>query len=102
MKKYMMLGVNSNNNKCCELTCLLPFSSLIPSELETSDFIHNATNWGGCDKVERTLDILRMKPTGNKYILVDPIRFHGSDYDCGMSNPWCFKVDEIWELENDE
>lgn len=99
MKKYMMLGVNSNNNKCCELTCLLPFSSLIPSELETSDFIHNATNWGGCDFLERTLEHIRMRPTGQKYILVEPIRFYGSDYNHGVSCPWHFKVDEIWELE---
>jgi hypothetical protein len=42
-----------------------------------------------------------MKPTGNKHILVDPIRFHGSDYDCGMSTSWCFKVDEIWEIEEE-
>ena len=101
MKKYLMLGVNSNNNKCCELKCLLPFSALIPKELEASDFIHNATNWGGCDDISRTLDIHRMKPTGSKYVLVDPIRFHGCDYDCGMSTSWCFKVDEIWEIEEE-
>ena len=75
---------------------------LIPSELEPSDFIHSATNWGGCDMIERTLDAIRKKPTGQKHILVDPIRFYGADYDRGMSCPWHFKVDEIWELEPDE
>lgn len=99
MKKYLMLGVNSNNSKCCKLSCLLPFDSLVLDELETSDFVHDATNWGGCDMINRTIGIIKMNPTGRKHLLAKPLRFHGSDYDCGTTSPWSFAVDEIWELE---
>ena len=99
MKKHIMLGVNSRSNRCCKLFCLLPFEKIIPSEVEVSDFIHDATNWGGQDEIKRTLDIIKMKQTGNKIILENPIVFHGQDYDWGRTDYWHFRVDEIHELK---
>lgn len=97
MKKYVMLGVNGNY--CCELLSLFSFENLIPSELEASDFIHGATNWCGQDDINRTLEIIKMKQTGRKIILDNPIVFRGSDEDWGREYPWEFEVKEIHELE---
>lgn len=98
MKKHIMLGVNSRTNECCQLSCLLPFCKLIPSQIEASDFEHDATNWGGRDAIGRTLGIIKMTQTGKKIKLPKRIQFSGVDYDCGHGQPWRFEVDEIHEL----
>lgn len=99
MRKDIMLGVNSKSNRCCKLLCLVPFERIMSSEVEESDFIHDSTNWCGCDEIKRTLKIIKMKQTGKKIVLDKPIVFHGSDYDMGHVYPWQFEVDEIHELE---
>lgn len=98
MKKYVMLGVNSETNRCCKLSCLLSFDNLIPSEIEARDFVHDATNWGGQDEIERTLGFIKMKQTGKKIVLNKKITFSGTDYDMGHEYSWWFYVDEIHEL----
>lgn len=99
MVKHMMLGVDSKTNNCCKLSCLIPFNSLAPSDIEASDFKHDATNWCGRDKIERTLGFLKMKQTGRKIILNEKITFRGVDYDMGHEYSWKFSIDEIHELE---
>ena len=99
MKKYTMLGVNSRTNECCVLYCLIPFENLVPSELEKTDFTHESTNWCGRDEIERTLKIIKMKPTGKEIFLIRPIEFFGCDSDMGHSYSWTFKIDTIYELE---
>lgn len=101
MRKNMMLGVNSKSNRCCKLLCLVPFEKIVSSEVEVTDFIHDATNWCGNDEIKRTLKLIKMKQTGKKIVLDKPIVFHGSDYDWGREYPWQFEVDEIHELEED-
>ena len=98
MKKNIMLGINSEDNNCCILHCLLPFDNLKVSELEASDFTHAATNWCGQDEVERTLSIIKMKQTGKKIKLNEKITFFGTDSDMGHTYPWEFEIDEIHEL----
>lgn len=98
MKKSVMLGVNSRTNHCCKLSCLISFDNLIPTELETDDFIHDASGWGGQDEINRTLMFIKMKRTGKKLILDTPLEFRGADYDWGQRYPWRFVVDEIHEL----
>lgn len=100
MKKNIMLGVNSKTNNCCKLSCLLPFDSLDPSEVDASDFVHDATNWCGQDEIERTLSFIGMKQTGNKISLNKKITFFGTDYDMGHEYSWRFDVDEIHELSS--
>lgn len=95
-----MLGVNKN--KCCILTCLIPFNNLIPDEIEVSDFNHDCTNWNGCDDIERTLRFIETKQTGNVIVLDNPIVFRGVDNDWGHSYEWLFEVKEIHELESKE
>jgi len=97
MKKHTMLGVNKN--ECCILTCLIPFNNLAPNEIEASDFVHRSTNWNGRDKIERTLDVVQMKQTGNVIVLDSPIVFRGADKDWGHTYRWSFEVNEIHELE---
>lgn len=97
MIKHIMLGVKGEY--CCVLKCLLPFGKL-PHELEASDFIHEATNWGGCDKTKRTLKIIKKKPTGRVILLTRPITFNGGDYDSGHEYGWEFTIDRIVELED--
>ena len=91
-----MLGVN--NNECCVLKCLLPFDSLVKNEIEASDFEHSCFNWCGHGAIDRTLDGIEMKQTGNAIVLDNPIAFHGKDYDCGHCYNWTFIVKEIHEL----
>lgn len=98
MKKHTMLGVNSNTQSCCKLTCLVSFDNLIPEELEENDFVHEATNWNGQDDIDRTLGILNMKQTGKKIVLSKPLQFTGVDHDMGHIYSWRFVVDEIHEL----
>lgn len=99
MKKYTMLGVNSHSGYCCKLSCLVPFSQIDAAEVEANDFKHDATNWSGCDEINRTLGFLKMKQTGNKILLQQPITFSGVDHDHGHVYAWRFNVDEIHELE---
>lgn len=97
MKKHIMLGVK-NKKLCCVLECLIPFSSLIPDQIESSDFKHSSTNWSGCDKLQRTTEIMKLKLTGNIITLPSPITFHGEDHDMGHTYPWSFEINEIYEV----
>lgn len=96
MEKHIMLGVNGVN--CCILTCLLPFDQLDLPTIASSDFVHDATDWCGCDRIERTMDIHGLKLTGKKIVLEKPIHFRGSDSDHGHEYPWVFTVREIHEV----
>lgn len=97
MKKHIMLGDDSKGN-CCILECLLPFDQLIPDEIESSDFKHDATNWGGCDDMKRTLSIKHLTLTGRVIHLNNPIWFCGTDTDMGHSYNWYFNVIDIYEV----
>ena len=99
MRKDIMLGVNSKSDRCCKLFCIIPFDNLVPSDIEADDFIHDSTNWCGQDEIKRTLGIIKMKQTGKKIVLDEPIVFRGRDYDMGHVYAWQFEVDEIHELE---
>ena len=100
MKKYIMLGINTNEKEnCCILSCLLPFDKLTPSEVESSDFIHSAIDWNGRGSIEKTCEHLKMKQTGKKILLYEPIVFCGCDYDMGHKYDWKFYVNKICELK---
>lgn len=101
MKKYIMLGVNTERLTCCVLECFFPFDKIIVNEedIEASDFTHSSTNWNGCDSLPRTLSYRCMKETGRKLKLKHKIIFTGTDSDMGHYYDWSFSVDEIRELE---
>lgn len=97
MKKHVTLGVNGT--KCCLLSCLLPFDGLVPEELTTSDFTHDATNWCGCDDIDRTLNLRHLRMTGRTITPPHPLHFCGTDSDMGHYYSWGFVVKTIHELE---
>lgn len=97
MKKHTMLGVNGDD--CCLLLCLLKYEDLDFEDLAASDFIHSCTNWSGCDKIKRTLELRKLSLTGNYTELEKPLVFTGSDIDWGKYYPWEFKVKEIFEVQ---
>ena len=100
MKKYKMLGVNTEYLTCCVLECLLPFDAIIANEdIEASDFTHSSTGWNGCDSLPRTLSYMCMKETSRKFKLKHKIIFTGADFDMGHYYDWSFSVDELRELE---
>lgn len=101
MKKHTMLGVKDGFKLCCILKCLLPFDQLSDEDVQADDFIHESTNWNGCDRIERTLDLLKAELTGRGIALPHPIIFYGVDHDMGHEYRWQFTVDEIWEIKEE-
>lgn len=102
MKKNMYLG-RSKSGLCCLLYSLLSFNQLKEhvSELEASDFVHDATDWNGCDDEERTLRIEQIRKSGNSVTLPHPISFYGKDFDMGFTYSWRFDVAEIIEVTHE-
>ena len=98
MTKHTYLGVRGS--AACILRSLVDFDTLNThaSEIESSDFVHDATNWGGSDTVERTCKLSGFKPTGRNIRLNTPIVFSGTDYDMGHEYGWTFQVDTICEV----
>lgn len=106
MKKYTMIGINSiprrsGKTYCCILKCLLPFEKIVKEDIEASDFFHSSTNWGGCDELQQTISIEKLRLTGRSICLENPIIFHGADYDHGHNYGWSFTVNEICETETE-
>lgn len=99
MQKHIMLGVDPIRQYCCILKCLLPFSALKPDEIEASDFSYTCTNWGGADRIQRTLDIEHLTRTGRVIRLNNPIQFSGVDFDMGHQYPFSFEFTEIHETQ---
>lgn len=98
MKKIKYLGVNGQY--CCILLCHLPFEVLNEhaTELESSDFIHDSTDWCGCDLIARTLEEENLILSGRSIKLNKPLIFEGEDCDMGHEYPWYFAVKEIKEV----
>lgn len=103
MKKHFMLGISNLGKEkyCCILRCLLSFDKLDVSQIEASDFQHDSTNWGGCDKLNRTIEIGKFELTGNSIHLNSPITFCGADDDMGHRYPWSFEVTDIYEIKEE-
>lgn len=97
MKKNKFLGVQGD--VCCILESLLNFDQLDVNTLQPSDFIHSSTNWGGCDKIKRTVEIRKFETTGREKVLNKPLLFMGKDYDCGKDYSWQLQVDKIVEIK---
>ena len=99
MKKYKLLGVNSEELTCYILECLLPYDKIINEDIEASDFTHSSTGWNGRDSLPRLLSFKNLKQTGRKIKLKNKISFNGTDTDMGHYYNWTFTIDEIRELE---
>lgn len=98
MRRYTFLGINRERTRGCLLTCLLPFDQLEADDLQSSDFKHTATNWNGCDDIDRTLSLYHLHQTGREMTLPKPLVFHGTDLDMGHHYEWAFPVHILAEL----
>lgn len=100
MKKNYFLGVNSNN-RCCVLTSLASFDMLMENknDIDSSDFNYSATNWCGCDDIDRTCKLRNLHPTGRVLKLSKGITHEGVDHDYGHEYPWAFTFDQIMEVK---
>ncbi len=101
MKKQVFLGIDKNQERCCLLYSLVDFNFLKShkNDLESNDFTHASTNWCGCDKIERTMEIKNFKKIVKWFELPQPLVFSGSDYDYGNSYSWEFSVKYIAEVK---
>jgi hypothetical protein len=95
------LGVSKDGKMACILKSLADFDTLNDNryDIEASDFVHDATNWGGCDYIERTCKLEMLRGTGRIIELESPITFFGVDDDMGHSYSWSFNVVQIREVE---
>ena len=94
--KIVALGVNSETNKCCIIKSNASYK-MLEENYDLYKVEYDSTNWCGCDKLERTLELRKIKLTGNKFNHKETVR--GTDYDCGYDYPWTFKFDKIYEVE---
>lgn len=101
IKTYTYLGL-LGGDKCCVLK-----STLSPQEVENHAyeltegfFKHDCTNWCGCDDIVRTMKLCNLKTDG-KYIKINPLKFHGTDYDHGHEYSWSVTVKGLNVCEQD-
>ena len=62
--------------------------------LSSLSFTDHATNWSGCDAIDRICDIKNIKCV-DFIKLTKPLKFYGSDYDSGHTYNWSIQVVEI-------
>lgn len=97
MRKNVYVG--TRGKMACVLESIACFDNLVAhaEEVEESDFVHSATNWGGCDDLERLLGLEGLCLTGRSFKPGRNLVFCGVDYDHGVENGWHFRVDTIRE-----
>lgn len=103
MKKHTFVGITSTG-KACKLDSAYDFNQLKENtdQIERQDFIHDSSNWSGCDDVDRALKIFKVKMTSDHIHLNTPIEISGCDYDCGHSYPWSITITDIYNTEEVE
>lgn len=99
MKKNTYIGLDKNGKHCCLLYSHLSYDVINNNlaDLEEDDFVHDCTNWCGCDEVDRTLHAKNLSLTGRKIYLPHNLDFCGYDDDMGHRYSWEFSVSCIAE-----
>ena len=95
--KIVALGVNSKTGKCCIIKSKASYD-MLKENYDLYKVQYDATNWCGCDDVERTLGLRNIKLTDKSFNHKETVR--GTDYDCGHDYPWTFKFDIVYEVED--
>lgn len=97
MNKNVFLGLDKSGKYCCLLKTLASMEMIKNNlaELDESDFVHDSTNWNGCDETERTLEIKNLEIVGKPLFLPHALIFSGYDYDHGHEYQWEFAVTKI-------
>ena len=94
--KIVALGVNSKTGKCCIIKSKASYK-MLKENYDLYKVQYDATNWCGCDDVERTLGLRNIKLTDKSFNHKETVR--GTDYDHGHDYPWTFKFDIVYEVE---
>ena len=95
--KIVALGVNSETGKCCIIKSNASYD-MLKENYDLYKVEYDATNWCGCDKIERTLKLEKIKLTDNSFDYKGTV--NGTDYDWGHSYSWTFKFDKVYEVED--
>lgn len=103
MKKIIYVGI-CKDGKACILKSFACFEKIAAeiNDIEASDFVHEATNWGGCDKLDRVLNMREIKLTGRSVNLPTPIKFYGIDQDTNSDFEWSIEVTELREAKEEQ
>lgn len=96
MDKNLFIGFDESGKYCCLLKTLASMEMIKNNlaDLEEDDFVHDSTNWRGCDKTERTLKIMDLEIAGKPLFLPHALVFSGFDYD-DPEYAWEFVVTKI-------
>ena len=95
--KIVALGVNSKTGKCCVIKSKASYK-MLKENYDLYKVEYDSTNWCGCDDVERTLGLRKIKLTDKSFNHKETVR--GTDYDHGHDYPWTFKFDIVYEVED--
>ena len=95
--KIVALGVNSKTKKCCVIKSKASYD-MLKENYDLYKVQYDATNWCGCDDVERTLELRKIKLTDKSFNHKETVS--GTDYDHGHDYPWTFKFDIVYEVED--
>lgn len=89
------LAINNHSNMCCVILSKASFA-MLKSNFDMFKTESDATNWNGCDEINRTLSIKSIKLTGRYFH--KKLDFYGRDSDMGHSYPWTFHADILAEV----
>ena len=95
--KIVALGVNSKTGKCCVIKSKASYK-MLKENYDLYQVEYDSTNWCGCDDVERTLGLRKIKLTDKSFNHKETVS--GTDYDHGHDYPWTFKFDIVYEVED--
>ena len=95
--KIVALGVNSKTGKCCVIKSKASYK-MLKENYDLYKVEYDSTNWCGCDDVERTLGLRKIKLTDKSFNHKETVS--GTDYDHGHDYPWTFKFDIVYEVED--
>ena len=94
--KIVALGVESKTGKCCIIKSKASYD-MLKENYDLYKVEYDCTNWCGCDDVERTLGLRKIKLTDKSFNHKETVS--GTDYDHGHDYPWTFKFDIVYEVE---
>lgn len=91
-EKIVAIALNTEHKTACVIYSLATFKQLT-SNFDLYAKRYEASNWSGCDKLERILDSYGLIITGEQFL--QEILISGKDYDHGHFDSWEASFDRI-------
>ena len=91
-EKIVAIALNTEHKTACVIYSLATFKQLA-SNFDLYAKRYEASDWGGCDKLERILDSYGLTITGEQFL--QEILISGDDYDHGHFDSWEASFDRI-------